>query len=107
LLVIAGGIDAFDDVKKQSVVISSEQVLARAPSAIIELYDQDTTDAKLATERAVWKQLPAVPAVRNGRIYQLRGDFLTVPGPRIVQAARLMAEALHPHTPISGNPITR
>jgi len=26
----------------------------------------------------------------------LRGDFLTVPGPRIVQAARLMADALHP-----------
>jgi len=96
LLVIAGGTDAFDDVKKQSVVISSEQVLARAPEAIIELYDQDTTDAKLAAERAVWKQLPAVPAVRNNRIYQLRGDFLTVPGPRIVQAARLMADALHP-----------
>ena len=96
LLVVAGGVDAFDDVKKQSVVISSEQVLARAPAAIIELYDQNTTDAKLATERAVWKQLPSVPAVRNDHIYQLRGDFLTVPGPRIVQAARLMADALHP-----------
>ena len=96
LLVVAGGTDAFDDVKKQNVVISSEQVLARAPVAIIELYDQNTTDAKLATERSVWKQLPSVPAVRNNHIIQLRGDFLTVPGPRIVQAARLMADALHP-----------
>jgi iron complex transport system substrate-binding protein len=96
LLVIAGGVDAFDDVKKQSVVITSEQVLARAPAAIIELYDQTTTDARLAAEREIWKQLPSVPAVRNNRIHQLRGDFLTVPGPRIVQAARLMAEALHP-----------
>jgi iron complex transport system substrate-binding protein len=96
LLVIAGGIDVFDDVKKQSVVIASEQVLARAPAAIIELYDRSTTDARLAAERAVWKQLPSVPAVRNDRIYQLRGDFLTVPGPRIVQAAKLMADALHP-----------
>ena len=96
LLVLAGGVDAFDDVKKQSVVITSEQVLARAPAAIIELYDQATTDAKLAAERAVWKQLPSVPAVRNNRIHQLRGDFLTVPGPRIVQAAKLIAEALHP-----------
>jgi iron complex transport system substrate-binding protein len=96
LLVLAGGADAFDDVKARNVVISSEQVLARAPAAIIELYDQNTTDAKLASERAVWKQLPSVPAVRNDRIYQLRGDFLTVPGPRVVQAARLMAEALHP-----------
>jgi iron complex transport system substrate-binding protein len=96
LLVIAGGVDAFDDVKKQSVVITSEQVLARAPAAIIELYDQTTTDARLAAESEIWKQLPSVPAVRNNRIHQLRGDFLTVPGPRIVQAARLMAEALHP-----------
>ena len=96
LLVLAGGTDAFDDVKKQSVVISSEQVIARAPQAIIELYNQDTTDARIATERALWKQLPSVPAVRNSRIYLLRGDFLTSPGPRIVLAARAMADALHP-----------
>lgn len=96
LLVIAGGVDAFDDVNKQSVVITSEQVLARAPDAIIELYGQSATDAKLTRERGIWKQVPSVPAVRNHRIYLLRGDFLTVPGPRIAQAARLLAEALHP-----------
>lgn len=96
LLNVAGGIDVFDDVKQQSVVISSEQVIARAPEAIIELYDSDTTDAKLAAERAVWKQIPSVPAVRNNKIHMLRGDFLTSPGPRIVQAARMLADALHP-----------
>jgi len=96
LLVVAGGTDVFDEVKKQSVVITAEQVIGRAPAAITELYDQTTTDAKIAAERAVWKQLPSVPAVRDNRIHMLRGDFLTVPGPRIVQAARLMADALHP-----------
>jgi iron complex transport system substrate-binding protein len=96
LLVTAGGANVFDDIKKQSVVITSEQVLARAPDAVIELYDQDTTDAKIAAERAVWQQLPSVPAVRNRRLHLLRGDFLTVPGPRIVQAARMFADALHP-----------
>lgn len=95
LLVIAGGTDAFADVKQQSVVISSEQVIARAPEAVIELYESKTTDAKLSAERAVWKQLPAVPAVRNNRIHMLRGDFLTSPGPRVAQAARLLADALH------------
>jgi len=96
LLDVAGGTDAFGDVKKQSVVISSEQVLARAPAAIIELYDQNTSNEKLAAEQAVWKQLPSVPAVRNNQLHLLRGDFLTVPGPRIAQAARMMADALHP-----------
>lgn len=96
LLVVAGGTDAFSDVKKQSIVISSEQVIARAPEAVIELYDSAATDARLATERAVWKQLPSVPAVRNNRVLLLRGDFLTSPGPRIAQAARALADALHP-----------
>lgn len=96
LLVVAGGTDVFDDLKKQSVVISIEQVIARAPEAIVELYDQDATDAKIAAEKSVWKQLPSVPAVRNNRLYLLRGDFLTSPGPRIVQAAKMLADALHP-----------
>jgi ABC-type Fe3+-hydroxamate transport system substrate-binding protein len=96
LLEVAGGTDVFDDVKKQSAVITAEQVLTRAPQAIIELYEGSATDAKLAGEKKVWQQLASVPAVRNDRIYLLRGDFLTVPGPRIVQAAKLMADALHP-----------
>ena len=69
---------------------------ARPRDAIIELYGSDATDARLADEKRVWRQLPSVPAVRNDRIHLLRGDFLTMPGPRIVQAARLMADALHP-----------
>jgi iron complex transport system substrate-binding protein len=96
LLVVAGGVDAFNDIKRQSVVISSEQILARGPDAIVELYGDDTTDAQLTTERDVWRQLAAVPAVRNHRIFLLRGDFLTVPGPRIAQVARLLADSLHP-----------
>jgi iron complex transport system substrate-binding protein len=100
LLQIAGGVDVFDEIKKQSVVISSEQILARAPEAIIELYGDDATDARLRAERSVWSQLASVPAVRNNQIHLLRGDFLTVPGPRIAQAARLIADALHPTRPI-------
>ncbi|TAK15844.1 MAG: hypothetical protein EPO35_06445 [Acidobacteria bacterium] len=96
LLLIAGGIDVFDDIKRQNVVISAEQVLARAPDAIIEFHDSDATDARMSAEKQVWRQLPSVPAVRNDRVYLLKGDFLTVPGPRIVQVARLLADALHP-----------
>lgn len=96
LLAIAGGTDVFEDLKRQSVVISSEQILARAPDAIIELYEDNVDEARLAAEKRVWRQLPSVPAVRDDRVYLLRGDFLTVPGPRIVQAARLLADALHP-----------
>ena len=32
-------------------------------------------------ERQVWNALPSVPAVKNNRVYLLRGDEFVVPGP--------------------------
>jgi len=42
-----------------------------------------------------WKQLPAV---KNGRIYFVEGDWLLRPGPRLVDALEAMARQLHPQT---------
>ena len=43
-----------------------------------------------------WESLPSVPAVRNKRIYQLRGDGMMNPGPRVSTSVRRVAEVLHP-----------
>ena len=46
---------------------------------------------------AHWKmRFPAVPAVKNHRVYLLRGDEFVVPGPRIVIAANSFAHVIHP-----------
>lgn len=95
LLEIAGGDDVFADVKRENVQISSEQVLARAPEAIIELHGPRTPQV-LETERKVWSQLPSLPAVKNQRVFLLANELLTIPGPRVVDAAKMMADALHP-----------
>jgi ABC-type Fe3+-hydroxamate transport system substrate-binding protein len=95
LLVLAGGVDVFNDVQRQSVQISTEQVLARAPDAVIELHEQGLAGGA-AEARALWRQLGSVPAVRNNRVFFLTGDYLTVPGPRIALTAKAMADALHP-----------
>ncbi len=95
LVGVAGGDDVFADVKHENVQISTEQILARAPEAIIELHDMLTTDS-LARERGVWSQLPSVPAVRNNRVFLLSGALLTVPGPRVADVAEMFANALHP-----------
>jgi ABC-type Fe3+-hydroxamate transport system substrate-binding protein len=50
----------------------------------------------LAAERNVWSQLPGLPAVKNNRVYLLANEMLTIPGPRVVEAAKMMADALHP-----------
>ena len=95
LLDVAGGADVFADVQKENIQVSSEQLITRAPEAVVELHGTLTADRR-AAERRVWDQLPGLPAVKQNRIYLLAGDVLTIPGPRVVEAARMMAEALHP-----------
>lgn len=95
LLEVAGGVDVFADVKRENIQISAEQILSRAPDAVMELHGPMTPQL-LAAERSVWSQLPGLPAVKNNRIYLLSEDLLTIPGPRVVDAAKMMADALHP-----------
>jgi len=97
LLELSGAIDVFADVKRESLQVSTEQLLARAPDVVLELRASEGWDvARLERERAVWRQLASVPAVRTNRIYILADSSLTIPGPRVVNAARAIAAVLHP-----------
>jgi iron complex transport system substrate-binding protein len=95
VLEIAGGTDVLADLKRQSVQVSTESILARAPEVIIELHYGSQSD-RLDAEHLVWNALPSVPAVKNNRVHLLVGDEFVVPGPRIVLAADRFARALHP-----------
>jgi len=97
LLVTAGATDVFADVMRENVQVSSEQLLARAPDVILELWPtRGWSPARQDQERAAWRQLPALPAVRANRVYMLADDKLTIPGPRIGEVARALAAVLHP-----------
>jgi iron complex transport system substrate-binding protein len=95
MLEAAGGADALADLTQQSVMVSTEIILARAPEVIIELrYARGDTAA--ATDLRAWDTLAAVPAVRNHRVVLLQGEEFVVPGPRVAAATRRLAQALHP-----------
>jgi iron complex transport system substrate-binding protein len=97
LLDVAGGDDVLGDIRRESVMMSTEMILARAPEVIVELqYSESASPESSKSDEAVWSALPAVPAVKNRQIYVLRGDHFVVPGPRIVEAARQLAGVLHP-----------
>ena len=97
LLELAGADDVLADLKQAAVPMSTEMVLARAPQLILELhYGQPLPASRLAAEQAVWNALPAVPAVRGGRVRILSGDEFVVPGPRVTIAAERLARAIHP-----------
>jgi cobalamin transport system substrate-binding protein len=96
LLDLAGGSNVFADVKRESMLVTTETILARAPEVIVELHYSDrAAPSEEALERKAWALLPGVPAVRDGRIHLLYGGELVVPGPRVVLTARAFARALH------------
>ena len=94
MLVTAGGTDALADMRQQSVMMSTEMVLARAPEVIIEIHSP--ADSAAQNDLRAWNELPAVPAVRNRRVYSLTGDEFVVPGPRVVAATERLAKTLNP-----------
>jgi ABC-type hemin transport system substrate-binding protein len=69
-------------------------VIARAPDVIVEI-GIDTASGQ-GRNLSAWDALASVPAVRSRRIYQIRGDEMMNPGPRVAQALRRIADALHP-----------
>ncbi len=97
MLEIAGGVNVFSDVGRESMQPSHEILLVRAPEVIVELRATALFSAgEEKEEKAAWSTLPSIPAVRNGRIHMLNGAYLVVPGPRIAMAAEALARALHP-----------
>ena len=97
MLELAGGTDIFGDIKRQNVQATTEMLLARAPEVIIEVHPAaGWTPERIKTEMNAWRGLPGLPAVKTGRIHILADDRLMVPGPRIVEAAKLLRQFLHP-----------
>lgn len=95
MLETAGGTNAVGDVKQQSVMMSTELVLARAPDVIIELrYERGDTTAP--ADLRAWDALASVPAVRNHKVFMLQGEEFVVPGPRVVLATERLSRTLHP-----------
>jgi iron complex transport system substrate-binding protein len=97
MLEIAGGRNVFADVKQQAVQASTEMLLTSKPDVIVELlYGDSLKNADIPRALRAWDTLASVPAVRAHRVSALTGDEFVVPGPRVVDATRKLARAIHP-----------
>jgi iron complex transport system substrate-binding protein len=97
IVTLAGGENVFAAEKREAVRVSTEGILAAAPEIVIDLHYGRTLSAEqIDLERAAWRTLPALPAVRDGRVALLVGDEFVVPGPRLADAAEAIADVLHP-----------
>ena len=97
---LAGGRNIFDDAKPSYAKISAEEILARSPRVILDMGDMsDPTGVTEEHKRAVvklWDRYPNVAAVRDHRVHAIASDIFVVPGPRVIELARALAQLLHP-----------
>jgi len=92
LIELAGGRSLTKDLGN-SPVLSEEFVLKAAPDILIgtwgEAYDVD----RLLALHPTWD---ALPAVQQGRVYNLSGDFISRPGPRLIEGVQRLVRLIHP-----------
>jgi iron complex transport system substrate-binding protein len=89
----AGGVSVTADVPGAWPRFSDEAALAARPEAII-MATGDSMGAEANVEVA--EPLRGSPAVLNKRVYKINGDYLSRPGPRLVDGLEQMARSLHP-----------
>lgn len=90
----AGGQSVTANVPGEWPNYSKESALAAKPEVLI-LATGDAMGAANGEPASVFQKSPAVI---NKRVYRINGDFLSRPGPRLVNGLEKIAQALHPET---------
>lgn len=85
----AGGKSVTGEVEGEWMRFSDEAALASRPEAIIMA---TSSGDKMEVAAALQKS----PAVINKRVYGINGDYLSRPGPRLVEGLEQIARVLHP-----------
>jgi len=75
--------------------ISPEEVGAAAPDVLIAAWcgAGDRVPLEKIVRSRNWED---IPAVKNGRVYCIRDEYLNTPAPTLLQGLRALAAAIHP-----------
>lgn len=84
----AGGKSVTGEVEGEWMRYSDEAAMASRPDAIIMATGDGPMEVASALKRS--------PAAINKRVYGINGDFLSRPGPRLVDGLEQISRALHP-----------
>lgn len=92
LVTVAGGRNVFGDLSGPSPRVSIEAIAARDPDVVVVPAVAGSGRTPPA-DRPAWR---AVPAVARGSVRTVDGGLLDRLGPRVGEAAGVLAEAIHP-----------
>ncbi len=99
LVAMAGGVNLFGEAGKHSPWMTWDDLVNRDPDVIMVMpcgFDLPRTRSEMPalSGRPEW---PALKAVRNGRVFVCDGNsYFNRPGPRLVEALEMLAEAIVP-----------
>jgi iron complex transport system substrate-binding protein len=85
LIELAGGRDAFPDVKGESAserIIPAEEVLHRNPDLIIASWCGKKVNIPSICKRPGWDE---IEAVRNKRVFEIKSAYILQPGPAVLK----------------------
>lgn len=92
LIKLAGGINVFADRPGASVEVTAEEVVAAAPEVCFVSWC-GVAEAKLDPDSLI-RRAPGLAAAEAGRVYRVDERFSGRPGPRMLEAARVMGRAI-------------
>lgn len=88
----AGGANIFADSEKAYAQTDYEAIISLAPDVILQSAMGSETSEQV---RERWDRWSSIPAVKSGRVHVLNPDLINRPGPRTIEALRLIEKAIH------------
>jgi iron complex transport system substrate-binding protein len=98
LIAIAGGNAAGPPSRLGYAKISLEALLTMNPDVVLDIMPASQNNSGPHPETA-WRELPEINAVRHGRVYVVREEFVPHDSQMVAKTAALFARLLHPDVP--------
>jgi ABC-type Fe3+-hydroxamate transport system substrate-binding protein len=96
LIRIAGGEPVSPPTREGWGKMQKEAIVTLDPDVVLDLMMQKPAGGLAEDTLAVWKELPTLRAVREGRIYPVRDETVLHPSQLVGDSARKFAELIHP-----------
>ena len=87
----AGGKNIFDFLESSYPQVSEEIIIMSNPKIILAP-DYSETDLEKIYYRNAWQN---IDAIKNKKVFSVSGDIFTRPGPRVVEAVKMLKEILN------------
>lgn len=98
LFELAGARNAAERAEAPYPRLTMEEVLKQNPEIL--LFPVGEHEGISQSDQDAWKRWDSLRAVQQGRLVQISSDLLNRPGPRVVEALKILVRVIHPEVSI-------